>query len=64
MDAYVNENWEETQKSPSNDCYVTLPHYFNITEELFQNRPMNFGDHFDKLELFIRSFYFDNEPLL
>ena len=35
LDVYVDENWTEAEKRPSNNCYISLPHFINITQEMF-----------------------------
>ena len=36
----------------------------SITEKQFRDRAMNFEEYLNSLDLFIRSFYFENEALL
>ena len=34
-DVYLNDNFEICERSPDNNCYVKVPHQYNLSEEDF-----------------------------
>ena len=57
----MNNQFEIKERSPLNNCYVIVPHNFNILEEQFENSEHSFQEYLEKLRNFLQSFYFMNE---
>lgn len=43
---------------------MSVPHHYYITEDMFEGKQLDFKGYFELLELFLKSFYYDDEPLL
>jgi hypothetical protein len=63
-DQYLDEDWNEADKSPKHNCYVKLQYKYHITDNDLDGIPFNsLQELYEELELFLGSMYFENDAV-
>ena len=58
---YLNDDWQITDKSPFNDCYVMVEYKYWYENILLEDRTLNLVSHRAQLRLSLESLYHKNE---
>ena len=60
----MDNSFQITDRHPNKNCYVRVPHRYNIVAEDFNGRKYSFEEHLAKIDTFVNYFFFQNEALL
>lgn len=61
VDKYLDVNFQEKAKSPSNDCYFHTGNFFEITQAAVDETGLNLDEIREGLRMFLHSFYYKND---